>query len=156
MQINTVGVGVAYGQCCMLLAAGTKGKRFMLPHATAMLQQPRVPPTGARQATEVQIKWREVLAQQDNFLEILSIHTGHSLSKLDSDMQRCALPVECSPSSDFCDQFRPLVFLCVFEFIFLGFFFFQCLCFNALVRPCACLLVAWSALLQVGSNLRWL
>ena len=33
-QINTVGVGVAIGQACMLLSAGTKGKRFMLPHAT--------------------------------------------------------------------------------------------------------------------------
>ncbi len=33
-QIHTVGVGVAIGQSCMLLSAGTKGKRFMLPHAT--------------------------------------------------------------------------------------------------------------------------
>ena len=37
MQINTVGVGVAIGQACMLLSAGTKGKRFMLPHATGVL-----------------------------------------------------------------------------------------------------------------------
>lgn len=34
MQVHTVGVGVAIGQSCMLLSAGTKGKRFMLPHAT--------------------------------------------------------------------------------------------------------------------------
>lgn len=34
VQIHTVGVGVAIGQSCMLLSAGTKGKRFMLPHAT--------------------------------------------------------------------------------------------------------------------------
>ena len=32
--MHTVGVGVAIGQSCMLLSAGTKGKRFMLPHAT--------------------------------------------------------------------------------------------------------------------------
>ncbi len=37
MQINTVGVGVAIGQSCMILSAGTKGKRFMLPHATGEL-----------------------------------------------------------------------------------------------------------------------
>ena len=37
MQINTVGVGVAIGQSCMILSAGTKGKRFMLPHATGNL-----------------------------------------------------------------------------------------------------------------------
>jgi Clp protease len=34
VQINTVAVGVAIGQSCMLLSAGTKGHRFMLPHAT--------------------------------------------------------------------------------------------------------------------------
>lgn len=55
-----MGVGVAIGQSCMLLSAGHKGKRFMLEHATAMLHQPRVPPTGQRQAIEIQIKWREV------------------------------------------------------------------------------------------------
>ena len=60
LQIHTVGVGVAIGQACMLLSAGTPGKRFMLEHATAMLHQPRVPPTGQRQAIEIQIKWREV------------------------------------------------------------------------------------------------
>ena len=37
MQVHTVGVGVAIGQSCMLLSAGTKGKRFMLPHATGKL-----------------------------------------------------------------------------------------------------------------------
>lgn len=37
LQVHTVGVGVAIGQSCMLLSAGTKGKRFMLPHATGKL-----------------------------------------------------------------------------------------------------------------------
>lgn len=86
--IYTLGVGVAMGQSCMLLSAGTKGNRFMLPHATAMLQQPRLPPTGQRQAIEVHIKWREVLAQKLNLLNILSRTTGHSLEKLDADLQR--------------------------------------------------------------------
>jgi Clp protease len=132
LQINTVAVGVAIGQSCMLLSAGTKGKRFMLPHATgmyhlcrtaslsiitalyrglhvglvccrvysttctkcmfepchhamraAMLHQPRVPPTGQRQAVEIAIKWKEVLAQKNAMLEILSKTTGHSPAKLD-------------------------------------------------------------------------
>jgi ATP-dependent Clp protease protease subunit len=87
-EIHTVGVGVAIGQSCMLLSAGTKGKRFMLPHATAMLHQPRVPPTGQRQAIEIQIKWREVLAQKQAMLNILAKTTGHSVEKLDLDMQR--------------------------------------------------------------------
>ena len=87
-DIATVGVGVAIGQACMLLSAGKKGKRFMLPHATAMLQQPRLPPTGQRQAIEVEIKWREVLRQKLTFLSILSATTGHSVQKLDADLQR--------------------------------------------------------------------
>ncbi|KAK9834009.1 hypothetical protein WJX81_002750 [Elliptochloris bilobata] len=87
-EVHTVGVGVAIGQACMLLAAGHKGKRFMLPHATAMLQQPRVPPTGQRQAIEIAIKWREVLAQKQALLKIMSRHTGHSVDKLDKDMER--------------------------------------------------------------------
>jgi ATP-dependent Clp endopeptidase proteolytic subunit ClpP len=87
-DVHTVGVGVAIGQSCMLLSAGAKGKRYMLEHATAMLHQPRVPPTGQRQAVEVQIKWKEVLAQKQNMLTILSRTTGHSPEKLDKDMQR--------------------------------------------------------------------
>lgn len=48
-----------------------------------MLQQPRVPPTGQRQAIEIAIKWREVLAQKQALLKIMSRHTGHSEEKLD-------------------------------------------------------------------------
>ena len=48
-----------------------------------MLHQPRVPPTGQRQAIEIQIKWREVLAQKQALLDILSKTTGHSVDKLD-------------------------------------------------------------------------
>ena len=47
-----------------------------------MLQQPRVPPTGQRQAIEIQIKWREVLANQQALLKILSKTTGHTTEKL--------------------------------------------------------------------------
>ena len=48
-----------------------------------MLHQPRVPPTGQRQAVEIQIKWREVLAQKQALLGILTKTTGHSMEKLD-------------------------------------------------------------------------
>jgi ATP-dependent protease ClpP protease subunit len=49
----------------------------------AMLHQPRVPPTGQRQAVEIAIKWKEVLAQKNAMLDILSKTTGHSPTKLD-------------------------------------------------------------------------
>ncbi|CAL52171.2 Clp protease proteolytic subunit /Translocation-enhancing protein TepA [Ostreococcus tauri] len=87
-EIYTVGTGVAVGQACVLLSAGDKGKRFMTPHATAMLHQPRVPSTGERQATELNIKWHETLAQKKTLLNVLSKTTGHSVEKLDKDMRR--------------------------------------------------------------------
>ena len=55
----------------------------MTPHATAMLHQPKVPSTGERQAIEVQIKWKEVKAQKQVLLDILSETTGHSTEKLE-------------------------------------------------------------------------
>ena len=89
--IYTVGTGVAIGQACMILSAGDKGKRFMTTHATAMLHQPRVPSTGQRQAIELHIKWKEVLAQKRAMVDILASTTGHSKEKIDKDIQRAAL-----------------------------------------------------------------
>ena len=86
--IYTVGTGVAIGQACMILSAGDKGKRFMTTHATAMLHQPRVPSTGQRQAIELHIKWKEVLAQKRAMVDILASTTGHSKEKIDKDIQR--------------------------------------------------------------------
>lgn len=48
-----------------------------------MIQQPRVPPTGQRQAIEVHIKWREVLDYKRDLLRMLSIGTGWPVAKLD-------------------------------------------------------------------------
>ena len=87
-DIATINVGVAIGQSCVLLASGQKGKRAMLPHATAMLHQPRVPATGSRQAIELAIKNREVQSQKRDMLSILSRHTGHDVDKLNADIQR--------------------------------------------------------------------
>ena len=87
-DIATIDVGVAIGQACVILAAGTKGKRAMLPHATAMLHQPRVPATGSRQAIEIAIKNKEVQSQKDDMVAILSRHTGHAASKIDGDILR--------------------------------------------------------------------
>lgn len=49
-----------------------------------MIQQPRVPPTGQRQAIEVHIKWREVLDYKRELLRCLSIGTGLPVEKLDA------------------------------------------------------------------------
>ncbi|PNX93898.1 ATP-dependent clp protease proteolytic subunit-related protein chloroplastic-like [Trifolium pratense] len=58
-QINTLGLGNAIGQACLLLAAGTPGRRFMMPHAKAMIQQPRVPSSGLRSASDLYIHAKE-------------------------------------------------------------------------------------------------
>ncbi|WJX85387.1 ATP-dependent Clp protease proteolytic subunit-related protein 3, chloroplastic [Trifolium repens] len=58
-EINTLAFGSAIGQACLLLAAGTRGKRYMMPHAKAMIQQPRVPSSGLRSASDLLIHAKE-------------------------------------------------------------------------------------------------
>merc|ERR1712196_599983 len=72
----------------MLLTAGLRGKRSMLSNATAMLHQPRVPPTGRRQSIEIEKKWREVAAQKHDLVKILSETTGQTENKILLDIQR--------------------------------------------------------------------
>ncbi|EFJ48165.1 hypothetical protein VOLCADRAFT_74777 [Volvox carteri f. nagariensis] len=86
--ISTVNMGLAVGWSCVVLSFGRKGWRKSLPHSLAMIQQPRVPPTGQRQAIEVHIKWREVLDYKRELLRMMSIGTGLPVDKLDADMQR--------------------------------------------------------------------
>lgn len=86
--ISTVNMGLAVGWSCCVLAFGKKGWRKSLPHSLAMIQQPRCPPTGQRQAVEVHIKWREVLDYKRELLRMMSLGTGWGVDKLDMDMQR--------------------------------------------------------------------
>ena len=73
----------------MLLSAGDRGKRFMTPHATAMLHQPKIPSTGERQATELQIKWKEVKAQKQAMVDILTMTTGNPAEKIEKVRVPC-------------------------------------------------------------------
>ncbi|KAL1549787.1 ATP-dependent Clp protease proteolytic subunit-related protein 3, chloroplastic [Salvia divinorum] len=77
-EIHTVAVGAAIGQACLLLSAGSKGKRFMMPHAKAMIQQPRVPSSGLMPASDVLIRAKEVIINRDNLVKLLAKHTGNS------------------------------------------------------------------------------
>ncbi|KAL2621688.1 hypothetical protein R1flu_001893 [Riccia fluitans] len=87
-EIQTVGVGAAIGQACLLLAAGEKGRRYMLPHATAMIQQPRLPSTGQMSAIDVHIRAKEVINNRDTLVSLLAKHTGNSFEKVSKVMQR--------------------------------------------------------------------
>jgi ATP-dependent Clp protease protease subunit len=70
----------------MILSAGTKGQRASLPNASIVLHQPR---SGARgQATDIQIRAKEVLHNKRTMLEMLSENTGRSVDQLSSDSDR--------------------------------------------------------------------
>lgn len=84
--IHTICIGQAMGTAAMILSAGTKGYRASLPHATIVLNQAR---SGARgQATDIQIRAKEVLANKQTMLEILSSNTGQPIEKLAKDTDR--------------------------------------------------------------------
>jgi ATP-dependent Clp protease protease subunit len=84
--IHTICIGQAMGTAAMILSAGTKGYRASLPHATIVLNQAK---TGARgQATDIQIRAKEVLANKTTFLDILSKNTGQSVEKIAKDTDR--------------------------------------------------------------------
>ncbi|EFJ04638.1 hypothetical protein SELMODRAFT_131372, partial [Selaginella moellendorffii] len=87
-EIHTVGVGAAIGQACLLLAAGTKGKRYMLPHATAMIQQPRMPSMGQMPAIDLHLRAKEVIHNRDTLVELLAEHTGNPVEKVAKVMRR--------------------------------------------------------------------
>uniref|UniRef100_A0A7I4AJ01 ATP-dependent Clp protease proteolytic subunit n=1 Tax=Physcomitrium patens TaxID=3218 RepID=A0A7I4AJ01_PHYPA len=76
-QIQTVAVGAAIGQACLLLASGDKGMRYMMPHATAMIQQPRLPSTGQMSAIDVHIRAKELINNRDTLVGLLAKHTGN-------------------------------------------------------------------------------
>ena len=84
--VHTICIGQAMGTAAMILSAGTVGFRASLPHATIVLNQPR---TGARgQATDIQIRAKEVLANKRATQEILSKNTGQSIEKIEKDTDR--------------------------------------------------------------------
>jgi ATP-dependent Clp protease, protease subunit len=84
--VHTICIGQAMGTAAMILAAGTKGCRASLPHATIVLNQPR---TGAQgQATDIQIRAKEVLENKRAILDIFSRSTGQTPEKIAKDTDR--------------------------------------------------------------------
>src|SRR5580658_11032856 len=85
-DVSTVCVGMCASMAAILLAAGAKGKRYILPHSRVMLHQPH---GGARgQATDIEITTREMLKVKTMNNEILARHTGQSVEKIKSDLER--------------------------------------------------------------------
>jgi len=84
--ITTICLGQAASMGALLLAAGTKGKRFALPNARVMIHQPMGGFQG--QATEIDIHAREILKIRERLNVILAKHSGQSLEKIAHDTER--------------------------------------------------------------------
>jgi ATP-dependent Clp protease protease subunit len=85
-DISTVCVGMAASMGAVLLAAGTKGKRYALPNATVHIHQPMGGMQG--QAVDMEIQAREILRLRNVLNEILARHTGQALERIAHDTDR--------------------------------------------------------------------
>jgi ATP-dependent Clp protease protease subunit len=85
-DLATICVGECASMATVLLAAGTKGKRYALPNATIHIHQARGGATG--QAADVEIMAKEVIRRNQIVKEILSRHTGRSMEEITHDTDR--------------------------------------------------------------------
>lgn len=85
-DIQTICIGLAASMGAVLLAAGTKGKRFALPHARIMLHQPQGGFQGS--ASDIEIHAREILKMREELNKILQKHTGQPIEKIRQDTER--------------------------------------------------------------------
>jgi ATP-dependent Clp protease protease subunit len=85
-DIATVCIGQAASMGAVLLAAGTKGKRYSLPNARIMIHQPMGGSQG--QAADIAIQAVEILRLRDTLNKILAQHTGQKLKKIQKDTDR--------------------------------------------------------------------
>jgi len=85
-KISTVAVGVAASFGTVLLAAGSKGQRYALPHATIHMHQPLGGAQG--QASDIEIQAKEILRLKDRLNEILSEATGQDIDTIIRDTER--------------------------------------------------------------------
>ncbi|MBI4063705.1 MAG: ATP-dependent Clp protease proteolytic subunit [Elusimicrobia bacterium] len=87
--ITTICMGMAMSFGAVLLASGTKGRRYVLPHARVMIHQPLISGGGiGGQATDIEIENKELQVNKDKLIQILAHHTGQKPDKLRSDMER--------------------------------------------------------------------
>ena len=84
--IHTICIGQAMGTAAVILSAGSKGHRAALPHSSIVLHQPRSGASG--QATDIQIRAKEVIHNKQAMLKILSENTGKSVDQLSKDSDR--------------------------------------------------------------------
>jgi len=84
--VSTICIGLTASMAAVILAAGTKGKRFSLPNAEILLHQ--VAGGAQGQATDIEITAKQIIHMKGKLNEILSSHTGQTLKKVESDTDR--------------------------------------------------------------------
>ncbi len=85
-DVTTICVGQCASMGALLLAAGTKGKRFALPHSRILIHQPSGGVSG--QATDVRIMAEEILRMREMTSRILADHTGQDYDQIEKDVER--------------------------------------------------------------------
>jgi ATP-dependent Clp protease protease subunit len=85
-EVATFCIGKAMSGGAIILASGTKGKRFILPHARVMIHQPFGGVYG--QTSDVQIQAEEILKSKRQINELLSKHTGRPVEQIENDSER--------------------------------------------------------------------
>lgn len=86
-DISTVCVGIAASGAALVLSAGQKGKRFVLPNAEIMIHQPLM--SGVEgQATDIAITAKQIIKTKERLNKMLAENTGQPLSKIENDVER--------------------------------------------------------------------
>jgi ATP-dependent Clp protease protease subunit len=85
-DVSTICMGQAASAAAVLLAAGTEGKRFALPHSRVLLHQPWGGAAG--QAADIEIQAKEILKMRDLLNQVVSHHTGQPIDKVANDTDR--------------------------------------------------------------------
>jgi len=86
-DIATICIGQAASMAAVLLAAGTKGKRYCLPNSRVLIHQPLMHGLGG-QASEIDIHARDIMQMKARLNSILANHTGQPIEKIDKDTDR--------------------------------------------------------------------
>jgi len=85
-EVSTYCVGIAASMASILLSAGTKGKRFALPHSEVMIHQPHGGAEG--QTTDIDITAKQYMKLREQLNKILAQRTGQKISKIKQDVER--------------------------------------------------------------------
>jgi ATP-dependent Clp protease protease subunit len=86
-DIATICIGQAASMAAVLLAAGSKGKRYCLPNSRVLIHQPLMHGLGG-QASEIEIHAKDIIQMKARLNQILAHHTGQPVEKIDKDTDR--------------------------------------------------------------------